>query len=74
MWESIKNLFTGAKDALGIEIPELPVDLGGLQDSAATAAASVTETVNGATGAALPFGTAVTDSVADISQKVSDLP
>jgi len=28
MWESIKNLIIGAKDALGIELPELPVDLG----------------------------------------------
>ena len=36
MWETIKNALIGAKDAVGIEIPGLPSDLGASGDSAAT--------------------------------------
>jgi hypothetical protein len=37
MWERIKNALVGVKEATGIEIPGLPVDLGSVGDSAETA-------------------------------------
>jgi hypothetical protein len=47
MWESIKNALKGVKDATGIEIPGLPVDLGSIGDSAATAVDSAAQALPG---------------------------
>jgi hypothetical protein len=58
MWESIKNAITAVKDTLGIELPELPVDLGSLD--AASIGEAATTAVEGGTGSL----TGVTDSVA----------
>jgi hypothetical protein len=60
MWETIKNALIGVKDAVGIEIPGLPADLGAIGDSAGTAVASATELVSGVGDGA----TAVTDGLA----------
>jgi len=48
MWETTKNAIIGAKDAVGIEIPGLPSDLGSIGDSAATAVQAPTESATGA--------------------------
>ena len=48
MWETIKNALIGARDAVGIEIPELPSDLGTIGESAATAAQTATDSATGA--------------------------
>jgi hypothetical protein len=65
MWESIKNLITGAKDALGIELPELPVDLGAAGEAATGAAQQLSESagglVEGATAAAESAGQVLPD-------------
>lgn len=65
MWDALKNALTGAKDLLGIEVPEIPVpeDLasaagdatGGAQDAVAGVTESATSAVEGAatTGEAL---------------------
>ena len=47
-WETIKNALIGAKDAVGIEIPGLPSDLGTIGDSAATAVLTATDSATGA--------------------------
>jgi hypothetical protein len=57
MWDVFKNAVTGVKDALGIELPELPVDMGSLDaasigEAATTAVQGVTETVTDVAGAA----------------------
>jgi hypothetical protein len=43
MWNMIKNALIGAKDTLGIEIPGLPIDLGGVGESATTAVQGVVD-------------------------------
>jgi len=47
MWEAIKNALMSVKEATGIEIPELPADLGSIGDSAATAVQTATESATG---------------------------
>lgn len=44
MWEALKNAFVGVKEALGIELPELPIDLGSLGETATTAVQDVADT------------------------------
>jgi hypothetical protein len=53
MWDVIKNAVTELKDALGIEIPGLPIDVGSVDaasiaDAATTAAQGVTDSAAGA--------------------------
>jgi hypothetical protein len=60
MWEAIKKALVGVKDATGIEIPGLPVDLGSLGDSASTAVQTLTESASGVIDSA----SAATDGVA----------
>jgi hypothetical protein len=74
MWESLKNLLVGATDALGIELPGLPVDLGSLGESASTAVSSVAESVTGATEALAPLSDQLAGGVADLGQAASQLP
>jgi hypothetical protein len=68
MWEAIKNALIGAKDASGIEIPGLPADLGSIGDSAANAAATVTESATGVIEGAAPAMDAVAVGVAGLSE------
>jgi hypothetical protein len=79
MWDVIKNAVTQLKDTLGIEIPELPADLGsldaaGIGEAATTAAegaaASATGAVEGLTATA---GQAVTDAGTQVTDAVSGL-
>jgi hypothetical protein len=50
MWNMIKNALIGAKDTLGIEIPGLPIDLGGVAESATTAVQGVVDSAAGGLG------------------------
>lgn len=75
MWETIKNALIGAKEAVGIEIPGLPEDLGSIGDSAATATQTITESATGAIdGAAAAATDAAGGSVADLTETVSGIP
>jgi hypothetical protein len=80
MWDVIKNAVTQLKDTLGIEIPELPVDLGsldaaGIGEAATTAMEGVTQSATTAvedltatTGEAVTAaGTEVTETVSGIT-------
>ena len=80
MWDVIKNAVTQLKDTLGIEIPELPIDLGSVDapsigDAATTAAQGATEAAAGAVGdltatageAVTSAGTQVTEAVAGVT-------
>jgi hypothetical protein len=80
MWDIIKNAMTELKDALGIEIPGLPIEVGsvdaasigeaattaveGVTESAATAAEDLTATAGEAVTAA---GTRVTETVSGVT-------
>jgi len=70
MWEALKNALIGVKEALGIEIPGLPADLGSLGESATTAiqdvADSATAVVDQAAGV-VDGATAVTDAIPGLS-------
>jgi hypothetical protein len=80
MWEVLKTAITGVKDALGIEIPELPFDLGAIDvgsvgEAATTGLQGVTESVTGAIDeVAAMTGDAVGTNVAGVTQTVSDAP
>jgi hypothetical protein len=70
MWEALKNALIGVKEALGIEIPGLPADLGSLGESATTAiqdvADSATAVVDQAAGV-VDGATAVTEAIPGLS-------
>jgi hypothetical protein len=68
MWETFKNALVGVKDAVGIEIPGLPSDLGAMDDSVATTVQSATESATGV----LDGATAATDGLADSVAGVSE--
>ena len=68
MWEALKNLLVGATDALGIEVPELPIDLAGAGEAVATAAPGIAESAAGAVG---PL---VGEAIDGAAQSVADLP
>jgi hypothetical protein len=74
MWESIKNLVTGAKDALGIELPELPVDLGTAGQTATDAAQPLTDSAGGLIQGAVTAGETLTGELAGAAEAVSGLP
>jgi len=57
MWNALKNALIGVTDAVGIELPGLPLDLGSLGETATTAVQGVTDSATGALDAA----TAATD-------------
>jgi hypothetical protein len=67
MWDVIKNAVTELKDALGIEIPGLPSDVGSI-DAASIGEAATTAT-EGVTQSAT---TAVEDLTATVGQAVTD--
>ena len=70
MWEALKNALIGVKEALGIEIPGLPADLGSLGETATTAiqdvADSATAVVDQAAGV-VDGATAVTEAIPGLS-------
>ena len=70
MWEALKNALIGVKEALGIEIPGLPADLGSLGEAATTAiqdvADSATAVVDQAAGV-VDGATAVTEAIPGLS-------
>jgi ABC-type transporter Mla subunit MlaD len=68
MWAAIKNALIGVKDAAGIEIPGLPIDLGSIGESAATAVQSVTESATGVIDSAATATDGVANSVADVTE------
>jgi hypothetical protein len=78
MWEVFKTAITGVKDALGIEIPELPIDLGAIDvgfigEAATTATQGETESATGAVDEAVATaGEAATADVTDLTQTLSD--
>jgi hypothetical protein len=59
MWEMLKKAFAGVADAIGVEIPGLPVDLGAVGDAATTAVQGFTESTTGVVEAA----TSATDAI-----------
>jgi hypothetical protein len=73
MWEALKNAATGIKDALGIEIPDLPVDLTSLGDTANTTMQAGSETLAGATDSLSAAGSAVTEGVPGIAESASGI-
>ena len=72
MWETIKNALAGMKDASGIEIPGLPVDLGSLGESADTAVQSVSESAAGVVDGAAAATEGVASSVAEAAPTAID--
>jgi hypothetical protein len=74
MWESIKNLVTGAKDALGIELPELPVDLGAAGEAATGAAQQLSESAGGLAEGVSAAGESLTGDLAGAAETVTGLP
>ena len=68
MWDVIKNALIGVKDATGIEIPELPADLGAIGESATTAVQTAAESAAGVVDGAAPAIDAVAGSVAGVSE------
>jgi hypothetical protein len=81
MWDVIKNAVTQVKDALGIEIPELPADLGsldtaGIGEAVTTAAEGVTASATGAvedlTATAVEAVTAAGPQVTDAVSGITD--
>jgi hypothetical protein len=67
MWEALKNALIGVKEALGIEIPGLPADLGSLGETATTAVQDVTDSataaVDEAAAGVVDGSTAITDAI-----------
>jgi hypothetical protein len=60
MWESIKNLITAAKDLTGIELPELPVDLGAAGEMVTGSAQQLGESAAGVVDGAAVAGETLT--------------
>jgi hypothetical protein len=68
MWETLKKALTGVTDAIGIEIPGLPVDLGAVGEAATTGVESLTESAAGLTESAAGLtetATSATDVVSE---------
>jgi len=67
MWEALKKIVVSVQDALGIEIPALPVDAESIGAAAgeavANGAAQVTEAVSGLSAAGEAAAQAVPDVV-----------
>ena len=74
MWESMKNLITGAKDALGIELPELPVDLSAAGEAATGAAQQLSESAGGLVEGVTGAGETLTGDLAGAAESVTGLP
>ena len=64
MWETIKNALAGLKDASGIEIPGLPVDMGSLGESATGVVDGATAATEGVASSVAEAGPTAIDSAA----------
>jgi hypothetical protein len=73
MWAALKKAVTGVTESLGIEIPGLPVDLGSLGDTVATATQGVTEAAAGSVDVLTAVGDQVTGAAAGITENVPDI-
>ena len=71
MWEALKNAFVSVKEALGIELPELPVDLGAMGETATTA---VQDVADAATTAVDQGAAGVVDGSNAITDAITGLP
>lgn len=71
MWEALKKALARITEALGLEIPGLPADLGSLADSATTAVEGVTEST---TAAVDEVAAAVVDGSTTITDAIAGLP
>ena len=71
MWEVLKNALASVREALGIEIPELPGDLGTLTESATTAVQDVAEST---TAAVSELAAEVVDGSTTITDAITGLP
>jgi len=71
MWEAVKNALISVKEALGIEIPGLPADLGSLGESATTA---VQDVADSATTAVDETAAGVVDGSTTITDAITGLP
>ncbi|MGV1010627.1 MAG: hypothetical protein ACOYBY_18900, partial [Dermatophilaceae bacterium] len=67
----LKKAVAGATESLGIEIPELPVDLGTVGDAAATAAQGVTESATGAAEGLTGVTETMSGGAAGVAESVS---
>ena len=71
MWAALKKAVAGVTESLGIEMPDLPIDLGAVGDAAATAAQGVTESATGAADGLTAVTETLTGSVAGVTDSVS---
>jgi len=82
MWEALKNALISVKEALGIEIPGLPADLGPLGETATTVVQEVAdsatavgqEVADSATAVVQEAAAGVVDGSAAITDAVTGLP
>ena len=74
MWEAFKNIVTSVKDTLGIEIPELPVDVGSAGEAASGLVQGVTDQAAAVSGDVLATaGEAATGGAAQVTEAVSGI-
>ncbi len=73
MWAALKKAVTGVTDSLGIEIPGLPVDLGSLGDSVASATQGVTDAAADSLDGLTAVGDQVAGAAAGVTENVPDI-
>ncbi len=74
MWEAIKNAVTSAREVLGIELPELSVDVGSVGDAATSAAQGITDPATGALDSLTATADLAAGEVTGVAEAVSGLP
>jgi hypothetical protein len=74
MWESIKNLITAAKDLTGIDLPELPVDLGAAGEMVTGSAQQLAESAAGVVDGATAAGETLAGDLTGAAETVAGLP
>lgn len=74
MWAALKKAVTGVTESLGIEIPGLPVDLGPLSDTIATATQGLTDTAAGSLDSLTAVGDQMAGAAAGVTENVPDIP
>jgi hypothetical protein len=78
MWTRLKTAVLGISEQLGVEVPELPVDLGPLTDTISSAADSVGTVTTDATvavaEAADGAAPALTDAAGAVVDQASTIP
>lgn len=74
MWETIKDAVANLKEALGIEIPGLPADLGAVGETVTGAVGGITESATTALDGLGAVGQTAVGGLADAANAVSGLP